>query len=577
MRVDFTIGWIFRGWVTHVIVTLCAQAATKPSCSQHQYVQDRRCCSKCAPGKYVFAPCTSDSDTTCRDCGSNEYQPDWNNETKCLPQKFCDTGKGFSHIRPQNRLAAVPCQCKPGFQCSLSNCEYCEKIKSCRSGYGLTMDKSGRGSCKPCELGHFSNESSIEPCRPWTSCKEHGKTEKQPGSDKTDAVCGPPLAGTSTSWVVVAVLFVIVVISSVILFLFCYKDRLEPLSENLRSCVQNLKRSRIQQETSLAPNSNSHGPQNCALYEITCLINQEDSIHKSLNLCPKDKLASDLLTPQLDHGKPCDEPLSKEPSPLPSSGSCSCMLSSKKPMEVGENEDCSQAVATGLSRTCSCAGDNGEGGDNLLQDIVTESFGNNCARCSLCSCCADQPGSCDTCLDYCGGTTGDDASRGNGSVSGMAGVDRDYRQNEPCCCSIDSTTVPMLSSDSDNEQNGSQDELFEREISLELNTESSIHTSDPPATSGHITGNSNTTFISNGQVMNFSGDVIVVYVSQNSQSSGGGTDEAVCSPVQEESNEVDFQGISNSKMNTVPQEGVLHPLQEETQQQSTANHSTLPV
>ncbi|KAJ8376562.1 hypothetical protein SKAU_G00071420 [Synaphobranchus kaupii] len=340
MRVDFTIGWIFRGWVTHSIVTLCAQAASKPNCNQHQYVKDRKCCSKCAPGKYVFAPCTSDSNTTCRDCGSNEYQPDWNNETKCLPQKFCDTGKGFSHVRPQDRLAAVPCQCKPGFQCSLSNCEYCEKIKSCRSGYGLAADKLGRGSCVPCEYGHFSNDSSIEPCRAWTNCKELGKTEKQLGSDKTDAVCGPVIAGTSTSWVVVAVLSVIVLISSIILLLFCYKDRLEPLSENLRTCVQNLKRSRIQQETLSAPYSSSHGPQNCSLYEITCLIRHDDNTHESLNTFPNGRLANgDSTTARLDQvegpGGPCDEPLGEEPSPLPSSGSCSCVLSMKEPVEVG--------------------------------------------------------------------------------------------------------------------------------------------------------------------------------------------------------------------------------------------------
>ncbi|KAJ8279699.1 hypothetical protein COCON_G00067650 [Conger conger] len=545
MRVDFTIGWIFRGWVTHLIVTLCAQAATKPSCNQHEYVKDRRCCSQCAPGKYVFAPCTSDSNTTCRDCGSNEYQPDWNNETKCLSQKFCDTGKGFSRVRPQNRLAAVPCQCKPGFQCSLSNCEYCEMIKSCRPGYGLTADKFGRGSCKPCEYRHFSNESSIEPCRPWTNCKDLGKTEKQPGSDKADAVCGPLITGPSTSWVVVAVLSMIVVISLIILFLFCYKDRLEPLSENLRKCVQNLKRSRIQQETSLASYSSSHGPQNLTLYEITCLISQEDNTHKSLNACPNGSVVNGHPTTAGLYQKegpagPCDEALGGEPSPTPSSGSCSCVLSSKEPMEVGENEDCSQAVATGLTRACSCGGDSGTSRGNLLQE---SSVYHTCSACSLsaCSHCANRHGSCDACLDFCGQTTKDSASEDKGDPLGSARVDGDYRQNEPRCCSIDSTTVPMGSSDCDNEQHSSQEKLSVTDLSLDLRTESSSHTSDPPLTSGHVMGNSNTTFISNGQVMNFSGDVIVVYVSQNSQGSGGGLEEAFCSPVQEESSEEDFQ------------------------------------
>ncbi|KAG9347900.1 hypothetical protein JZ751_003917, partial [Albula glossodonta] len=528
MRVDFTVSWIFRGWVTHMIVTLCAQAASKPSCSLHQYVKDRRCCSKCPPGKYVLIACTSDSDTMCRDCGRDKYQPDWNNDTKCLSQKFCDTGKGFSHIRPQNPLAAVPCQCKPGFQCSLSNCEFCEKIKSCRPGYGLITDKSGRGSCTKCEDGHFSNDTSIEPCRPWTNCKELGKTEKQPGSDKADIVCGPLIAaflcfntGPSTSWVVVTVLSVIIVISLVILCLFCYKDRMEPLTENLRTCVQNLKRSRIQQETLSAPYSNS-GPQNCTLYEITRLIHNEDNPHESLNSSTKERLANDV--PASDEGegpvRVCGEPLSEEPAPSPSSGSCSCVLSMKEPMEVGENEDCSQAVATGLTRACSCGSESEVGGGNPLRET---SLCNNCSTCSLsaCSSCTKWHGSCNVCLDFC---------RVTKDILGGG----DNRQNEPCCCSIDSTTVPVLSSDSDNEQglplqDTCEQRLSLRDLNLDPNPEHSSHTSDLPMASGHVTGNNNTTFISNGQVMNFSGDVIVVYVSQNSQGSGEDPEEAFCS------------------------------------------------
>lgn len=43
-------------------------------------------------GKYVFAHC-DESPTKCRDCGHDEYQPDWNSDTKCIPQKFCDEGQ----------------------------------------------------------------------------------------------------------------------------------------------------------------------------------------------------------------------------------------------------------------------------------------------------------------------------------------------------------------------------------------------------------------------------------------------------------------------------------------------------
>lgn len=71
--------------------------------------------------------------------------------------------------------------------------------------------------------------------------------------------------------------------------------------------------------------------------------------------------------------------------------------------------------------------------------------------------------------------------------------------------------------------------------------------------SGQVTGNNNTTFISSGQVMNFSGEVIVVYVSQTSLGSSGGTDEPFSCPVQEESNEDSFQSEPKSNTSTTPQ------------------------
>lgn len=58
---------------------------------------------------------------------------------------------------------------------------------------------------------------------------------------------------------------------------------------------------------------------------------------------------------------------------------------------------------------------------------------------------------------------------------------------------------------------------------------------------GNVKGNSNSTFISSGQVMNFKGDIIVVYVSQTSQEGPGPAEpeleqepEPVGRPVQEE-------------------------------------------
>ncbi|XP_030666156.1 tumor necrosis factor receptor superfamily member 11A isoform X4 [Nomascus leucogenys] len=61
---------------------------------------------------------------------------------------------------------------------------------------------------------------------------------------------------------------------------------------------------------------------------------------------------------------------------------------------------------------------------------------------------------------------------------------------------------------------------------------SSLPARKPP--NGNVTGNSNSTFISSGQVMNFKGDIIVVYVSQTSQEGAAAAAEPVGHPVQEE-------------------------------------------
>lgn len=90
--------------------------------------------------------------------------------------------------------------------------------------------------------------------------------------------------------------------------------------------------------------------------------------------------------------------------------------------------------------------------------------------------------------------------------------------------------------------------------------------SSAPHCSGLVSGSHNTTFISSGQVMNVTGDVIVVYVSQTSQSSDeGGPDGAFGSPVQEEANETAqfFQSCLRS-----PGDSISH---------SALREQTLPV
>lgn len=140
-------------------------------------------------------------------------------------------------------------------------------------------------------------------------------------------------------------------------------------------------------------------------------------------------------------------------SPL-SGSSCSCVLS-KEPIEVGENEDCSQLVPTGLTTCCSCRTGDAVGASTEHVQVISLKEPLLCENCSseglpACAAACDyMQRSQELYLDYSSPTGKDTMSeiRGNrGQVEGQ------YRQNEPCCCSIDSTTIPPFSSVSANDQ-----------------------------------------------------------------------------------------------------------------------------
>lgn len=127
-------------------------------------------------------------------------------------------------------------------------------------------------------------------------------------------------------------------------------------------------------------------------------------------------------------------------SPLPGS-SCSCLIM-KEPMEVGENEDCSELVATGQAGCCSCAqGENiviqprKEGDVSLKESPLC----GNCYTDSLPGC---LQGSQELYLDY---------SSAAGKVRDLHSDTSTYERNEPQCCSIESTAVLSSLSMSNNQ------------------------------------------------------------------------------------------------------------------------------
>lgn len=130
-------------------------------------------------------------------------------------------------------------------------------------------------------------------------------------------------------------------------------------------------------------------------------------------------------------------------SPLPGS-SCSCLIM-KEPMEVGENEDCSELVATGLAGCCSCAQ-----GENVVAQprkegnvsLKESSLCGNCYTESLCL-----QGSQELYLDY-SSTAGKEVTS---EVRDLQSDTSTYERNDPHSCRIESTAILSTLSTSNNQ------------------------------------------------------------------------------------------------------------------------------
>ncbi|XP_057679806.1 tumor necrosis factor receptor superfamily member 11A [Corythoichthys intestinalis] len=634
---NFPPRWIFPCWMVCILVAVYAQSTVSKAvqCGGQQYMKGSRCCDKCKPGSRVFADCTESHQTKCVKCARGEYQPFWTQEMRCLQQRICDEGKGFMS-RIENLEAEEPCRCPTDSQCSPINCEFCEKIPPCRPGYGLEVEPEsiyGRKVCVPCKKGFFSADNDTKQCKQWTNCKAEGRSETRPGSAQADAVCGPPVSGAAPSWVIVSLLLAITVLCLLILLLFCYKDKLKLLSVNLRSCVQNLKRTRIQQET-LAPlyQSGAAGGLKYVPCETTKLFSQpprlsdgddppctltpctpaaEVSLPQTQGTTTNEGLQKEAATKEQSEGSSGPEEVSEEeeltsvPSPLPAS--CICSVQVREPLEVGENEDCSQAVSPGTLLTCSCGGLRAEEkpeekkiarnkaghmtkSETSIASLV--SFSPPLLRSSSVS----PPSSSvpELCMPL---SKARSRPEFKGHLKDMSPVKQkgycrlestDSSSTDNCGPSAMTSVGPLKTSSSIGDLYSEKTpEIFSQEQShaspwedskgktlLSANTELECppgclqsQLAEPTLTSGHVSGNHNTTFISSGQVVNFSGDVIVVYVGPTSLGSDGApSDDDFSSPVQEQANVTApfFQSSERSEGNCVTQKALRGKTQEMT-------------
>ncbi|OBS82488.1 hypothetical protein A6R68_23525, partial [Neotoma lepida] len=483
-----------------------------PPCTRERHYEHLgRCCSKCEPGRYLSSKCTPTSDSVCLPCGPEEYLDSWNEEDKCLLHKVCDSVQ-------------------------------------------LNMDTV----CTPCLLGFFSDVfSSTDKCRPWTNCTLLGKMEAHPGTKKSDVVCSssltlrkpPQEAQIYLPSLIILLLFVSVVLVAAIVFGIYYRKG----GKALTGIVS------MESSGDCCIGAHSVTSSQREVCEGGLLMSLEEKMLPE-NMCyPED--GTGVCGPVCAAGRPCAEgrdarmftlvsevetqgdlsrkiPTEDEYTDRPSQHRDDSLFliqpGSKstppfqEPLEVGENDSLSQCF-TGTESTVDSEGCN----------FIDPPCRTDCIPLSPEKYLKKEIEG-DSCLPWVASSNSTDGYTGCGNTPG--------EDHEPLMGSLKCGPLPQCAysmglpseAAAGTEEAGEQpqDRADVKLPSSERGASGSGNNpSDQPPASGNVTGNSNSTFISSGQVMNFKGDIIVVYVSQTSQEGPGPADpepEPVGRPVQEE-------------------------------------------
>uniref|UniRef100_A0A8C0J5K6 TNF receptor superfamily member 11a n=1 Tax=Chelonoidis abingdonii TaxID=106734 RepID=A0A8C0J5K6_CHEAB len=512
-----------------------------PACeSEQHYEYSGRCCTKCEPGKYMSAKCTATSETVCQPCSPNEYMDVWNEEDKCLLHKICDEGRGLKEVNPGNRTFQRQCACTPGYHCN-EDCDFCLRNTKCAPGFGVQHpgQRDKDTVCAPCL--HLSYNITLH----------------------TDVMFFFHPTETNKILYVLSVPVLFVILTSIIILIIYYKNKGKALTEPFVNTNM----------LNAASPQPSEGIYLLALDD--CIFSEDMGCPKGHTLYGKGspdtihyELRENIPTLSLatesedDHFRQIpmeDEYVDRAPHAhgylrLLSRPDSKSVSPFSEPLEVGENDSLSQCFTgtesmvdltgcyssdlTGcysldcihvssdkyLQKSCHCTCSHMKETERKDRDhfpVNPESV-NNCVGCGVSS--RESPRKWSKPL--CAAVDQSTASPENGL----------YPQ---CTCGLDfpSAGQSTLASNPGTEDTPSEGAGTKYQKTNESTSGANCSTSELPQASGNVTGNSNSTFISSGQVMNFKGDIIVVYVSQNSQegtTATGTADENVGSPVQEE-------------------------------------------
>ncbi|NXT54557.1 TNR11 factor, partial [Pluvianellus socialis] len=563
---------------------------TPPCESEQHYEYSGRCCTKCEPGKYMSARCTGTSDSVCQPCGPNEYMDVWNEEDKCLLHKICDQGKALREVNPGNSTFQRQCACTVGYHWN-EDCDCCQRNTMCAPGFGaehpVQQDKDTM--CTPCPRGSFSKvASSTDKCKSWTNCTALGMAEIVPGTDKSDAVCAerkvpePSEDGTNRILYVLIVILFFLALIGVVVFIIYYKNKGKKLTADLQNwanevCSQIKGTKQPPRDAFVTVNiTNPPVPQTSEGVRLLgpagspapgnscCTSGHAPCRNGSPSTAPcevEGSLQVSVLTETVDHFPPVpteDEYTDKDLNTadylsLLSRTASKTVSSFSEPMEAGENDSLNQYFS-GVGSTEDVSVSRGSYPSSDTDGVHTATDKLLQKSCQHAHSCMKEMGNKDT--DRF--ATNYDSEK----ICVRCGIS--YRESprkwsKPCCAVADSvSTSPetgsypqcscglnflsagqsTLASDHGMEDAPSDSTNMKHQNTNRSTSGTNSSTSDLPPASGNVTGNSNSTFISSGQVMNFKGDIIVVYLSQNSQegatATGPSEEENVGSPVQEE-------------------------------------------
>ncbi|XP_016078976.1 PREDICTED: tumor necrosis factor receptor superfamily member 11A [Miniopterus natalensis] len=452
---------------------------TPPCASERHYERFGRCCNKCKPGTYMSSKCTTTSESVCVPCGQDEYLDTWNEEDKCLLHKVCDTGKALVALEPGNRTAPRRCACTTGYHWS-EDCDCCRRNTECAPGLGAQrpVQLNKDTVCEPCLVGYFSDAfSSTERCKPWTNCTSLGQTEALPGTNKSDVVCSSSLPSTKLPNEPQTFLP-----SLVILLLF--------ISVALVVAV------------------------------VSGVYYRKKGKALTANLR---HWVNETCSRLSGNKEPAEDPLGRSPAGAPRPrGPCDgAWLLTLEERTLPEDTSCAPCAPEGHAGRAGTLALVSEAEGDPFQQVPTED-------------------------EYV-----DRPPQGAGALPGLAGPGSRCAPPFPEPLEVgedDSLSQGFTGTESLADcESCPLAEPPRRTDWIPVSSEKYLQKeagggspgSEQPPASGNVTGNSNSTFISSGQVMNFKGDIIVVYVSQNSQEGpagpGGGAAEPVGHPVQEES------------------------------------------